>query len=141
MPLNCYFYRVRWLLFHRANHQKLAQFIIRAASGCLHGAALSSATLDTRSPSYEFSFSIFVLCTSLGRTTRRSCPLRTNYFRVKRPAFVLKRQAREIKERAEEHVPSPTKEEKCRIEIQVAFVCMVGSIISTEIRSFVYLQR
>ena len=27
--VNCYFYRERWLLFHRANHQKLAQFIIR----------------------------------------------------------------------------------------------------------------
>lgn len=29
VPVNCYFYRERWLLFHRANHQKLAQFIIR----------------------------------------------------------------------------------------------------------------
>lgn len=31
VPVNCYFYRERWLLFHRANHQKLAQFIIRIA--------------------------------------------------------------------------------------------------------------
>lgn len=31
--LNCYFYRERWLLFHRANHQKLAQFIIRTVVG------------------------------------------------------------------------------------------------------------
>lgn len=30
--LNRYFYRERWLLFHRANHQKLAQFIIRTAA-------------------------------------------------------------------------------------------------------------
>lgn len=48
--LNRYFYRERWLLFHRANHQKLAQFIIRTA--LRHK---SAKVLDTF-PSLRFSF-------------------------------------------------------------------------------------
>lgn len=41
VPLNCYFYRERWLLFHRTNHQKLARFIITAViTRCLHAAVL-----------------------------------------------------------------------------------------------------